>query len=115
MTTTPSPADRWQRGDAYERYMGRWSRQVAPRFVRGLAVPQARRMAWLRALYDAVLPRLGDIHAHLKTHPWPNLPPAEQSLLNLALALMEVALAVESHGQPTVPFGFDHTRFRVWF
>ena len=69
----------------------------------------------LKALYDAVLPRLGDIHAHLKTHPWPNLPPAEQSLLNLALALMEVALAVESHGQPTVPHGFDHTRFRVWF
>ena len=59
MTTTPSPADRWQRGDAYERYMGRWSRQVAPRFVRGLAVPQARR--WLDvgcgtgALANAVL------------------------------------------------------------
>ncbi|GAB4358013.1 MAG: hypothetical protein Kow0073_16280 [Immundisolibacter sp.] len=69
----------------------------------------------LKALYDAVLPRLGDIHAHLKTFPWPHLPPPEQNLLNLALALMEVALAVESHGQPTVPHGFDHTRFKVWF
>lgn len=69
----------------------------------------------LKALYDAVLPRLGDIHAHRSTHPWPNLPPAEQSLLNLALALMEVALAVESHGQPTVPCGFDHPRFKAWF
>jgi hypothetical protein len=69
----------------------------------------------LKALYDAVLPRLGDIHAHLRQHPWPKLPPAEQTLLNLALALMEVSLAVESHGQPTVPFGFDHTRFKVWF
>lgn len=69
----------------------------------------------LKALYDAVLPRLDAIHAHLKHHPWPALPPAEQSLLNLALALMEVSLAVESHGQPTVPHGFDHTRFKVWF
>jgi len=69
----------------------------------------------LKTLYDAVLPRLDAIHVHLKQHPWPNLPPAEQALLNLALALMEVSLAVESHGQPTVPFGFDHTRFRVHF
>ncbi|MEA3219131.1 hypothetical protein [Immundisolibacter sp.] len=69
----------------------------------------------LKALYDAVLPRLDAIHAHLKQYPWPDLPSAEQSLLNLALALMEVSLAVESHGQPTVPFGFDHTRFRVHF
>jgi len=69
----------------------------------------------LKALYDAVLPRLDAIHVHLKQYPWPDLPPAEQSLLNLALALMEVSLAVESHGQPTVPFGFDHTRFRVHF
>lgn len=69
----------------------------------------------LKALYDAVLPRLGEIHAHLARHPWPNLPPAEQNLLHLALALMEVSLAVESHGQPTVPYGFDHGRFKVWF
>lgn len=69
----------------------------------------------LKALYDAVLPRLDAIHAHLKQHPWPALPPAEQTLLDLALALMEVSLAVESHGQPTVPHGFDHTRFKVWF
>lgn len=69
----------------------------------------------LKALYDAVLPRLDAIHAHLKQHPWPALPPAEQTLLDLALALMEVSLAVESHGQPTVPHGFDHARFKVWF
>ena len=43
--TTSSPSDRWQRGDAYERYMGRWSRQLAPRFLQGLGVPSARR--WL--------------------------------------------------------------------
>jgi SAM-dependent methyltransferase len=43
--TNASTPDRWQRGDAYERYMGRWSRQLAPRFLHGLGVPPARR--WL--------------------------------------------------------------------
>jgi SAM-dependent methyltransferase len=42
----PKPtADKWQSGDAYERYMGRWSRQLAPRFLRWLEVAPARR--WL--------------------------------------------------------------------
>jgi SAM-dependent methyltransferase len=40
-----SISDKWQSGDAYERYMGRWSRQLAPRFLRGLEVPPAQR--WL--------------------------------------------------------------------
>lgn len=35
----------WQSGDAYEAYIGRWSRRVAPVFVRRLAVPASRR--WL--------------------------------------------------------------------
>lgn len=29
----------WSGGDAYERYMGRWSRQIAPLFLAGLNVP----------------------------------------------------------------------------
>ena len=64
-------------------------------------------------LLEVAVPRLDAIHAHLKQHPWPARLPAGQSLLNLALALMEVSLAVESHGQPTVPFGFDPARLRV--
>jgi SAM-dependent methyltransferase len=40
-----SGTDKWQGGDAYERYMGRWSRQLAPAFLRWLEVPAARR--WL--------------------------------------------------------------------
>lgn len=38
-------SDTWERGDPYERYVGRWSRQVAPRFLDWLRVPEARR--WL--------------------------------------------------------------------
>jgi SAM-dependent methyltransferase len=38
-------SDTWERGDPYERYVGRWSRQVAPRFLDWLRVPEGRR--WL--------------------------------------------------------------------
>lgn len=38
-------SDAWARGDPYEQYVGRWSRQVAPLFLNWLSVPPARR--WL--------------------------------------------------------------------
>jgi SAM-dependent methyltransferase len=33
MTTNDRVSDNWARGDAYERYVGRWSRRVAPMFL----------------------------------------------------------------------------------
>ncbi|MFE0605041.1 class I SAM-dependent methyltransferase [Streptomyces sp. NPDC058892] len=39
------PSDVWARGDAYERYMGRWSRRVAELFLARLGAPAALR--WL--------------------------------------------------------------------
>jgi SAM-dependent methyltransferase len=41
----PPPKDAWGNGGAYERYVGRWSRQVAAAFVEWLAVPPGGR--WL--------------------------------------------------------------------
>ncbi|HMA87908.1 MAG TPA: methyltransferase domain-containing protein [Burkholderiales bacterium] len=38
-------SDTWERGSPYEQYVGRWSRQVAPRFLSWLDVPPGRR--WL--------------------------------------------------------------------
>lgn len=38
-------ADNWQRGDSYDRYVGRWSRRIAPRFLAWLAVAPGQR--WL--------------------------------------------------------------------
>jgi SAM-dependent methyltransferase len=38
-------ADNWEHGDAYEQYVGRWSRQVAPRFLEWLEPPPGLR--WL--------------------------------------------------------------------
>ena len=37
--------DNWKSGTPYERYVGRWSRQVAPRFLSWLALPAGKR--WL--------------------------------------------------------------------
>jgi SAM-dependent methyltransferase len=48
MTTTDrrhQPGDRWSGADGYERYVGRWSRVVAARFVAWLALP--RGLTWL--------------------------------------------------------------------
>jgi SAM-dependent methyltransferase len=36
-------SDTWERGNPYERYVGRWSRQVAPLFLSWLRVPAGRR------------------------------------------------------------------------
>src|SRR5262249_41445166 len=42
---TWQPSDSWERGDPYERYVGRWSRLLAPLFLAWLDVPAGRR--WL--------------------------------------------------------------------
>ena len=38
-------SDTWERGSPYEQYVGRWSRQVAPRFLSWAALPSGKR--WL--------------------------------------------------------------------
>jgi trans-aconitate methyltransferase len=41
---TAAPTEAWGSGDAYERYVGRWSRKVAAELLRWLA--PARGLAW---------------------------------------------------------------------
>lgn len=54
-------SDTWEHGRAYEQYVGRWSRQVAPPFLSWLKIPPGRR--WLDvgcgtgALCEAVVDR----------------------------------------------------------
>jgi SAM-dependent methyltransferase len=36
-------SDTWERGSPYERYVGRWSRRIAPRFLSWLSIPPGRR------------------------------------------------------------------------
>jgi len=38
-------SESWERGDPYEQYVGRWSRRVAPPFLRWLGIPPGRK--WL--------------------------------------------------------------------
>jgi SAM-dependent methyltransferase len=58
---TPPGTDRWSSGSAYESYIGRWSRLVAPDFLDWLGIPPGRR--WLDvgcgtgALTDTILAR----------------------------------------------------------
>jgi len=42
---TPRVGDTWERGSSYERYVGRWSRQVAPAFLAWLDLPA--RLRWV--------------------------------------------------------------------
>jgi len=44
---TPDPSSIWRRGDAYERYVGRWSRLVASEFLAWLDIAPGRQ--WLDA------------------------------------------------------------------
>jgi len=43
--SSPAVSDTWERGDPYERYVGRWSRRVAPSFLDWLGMPAGSR--WL--------------------------------------------------------------------
>jgi len=52
-------------------------------------------MAELRALYDAVLPRVEAIVAHLDRFPLDEYPPAEQALFDLAATFAETAHPVD--------------------
>ena len=45
MTPDDTPNDRWEGADAYERFMGRWSRELARSFVSWLGVPPG--LHWL--------------------------------------------------------------------
>lgn len=45
MDKSPKPKDTWASGDAYEPYIGRWSRLVAREFLSWLAIPQGSQ--WL--------------------------------------------------------------------
>ncbi len=45
MSNDVAPKESWSSGDAYERYVGRWSRRVAQEFIRWLNVQENR--AWL--------------------------------------------------------------------
>jgi len=68
-------------------------------------------MAAIRAFYDAMLPRLGEILRYLDDFPPEDVPDEVRPLFLLALSLAEIAPAVENFGQPSVLDGYDYSRF----
>ena len=68
-------------------------------------------IAEIRAFYEGMLERIDAVMAHLNRFAMDALPPAEQRLLDLALALAEVAPAIEFYKQPAVIDGYDPQRF----
>jgi hypothetical protein len=65
----------------------------------------------IQRFYDTMLARMDAIMEHLNRFRLDDLPEAEQRLLFLALALAEVAPAIEFYRQPSVIDGYDSERF----
>ncbi len=72
-------------------------------------------LAELQRVYDALLPRIEPAIAHLDQFPVSDLPPPEANLMLLTLAFVEVCPSVELLHSPTVPDGFEPSRFEVHF
>lgn len=72
---------------------------------------QASTMAEITAFYEAMLPRLEAMLSLLAQYPPDAVAADVQRLYHLALALAEVAPAVENFGQPRVIDGYDVSRF----
>lgn len=68
-------------------------------------------MEELRDFYGAMQPRVEEILAYLDGQAAAPLPPADQRLLLLCLALADVALAIEKYRSPTLPDAPFSTKF----
>jgi hypothetical protein len=67
----------------------------------------------ITSLYNALLPRIGDILAYLDQFSLQEMPQDARRLMFLALSLAEVSIAVELFHEPKVTGGCDPARFVV--
>ncbi len=65
----------------------------------------------LQVFYDAMMRRFAAIVEYLNQFPLDRMPEPAARLLNMALALNEVSLAVERYRQPRVVNGRERDRF----
>lgn len=70
-------------------------------------------MQQIISFYEIFSPMFQRIAAHLDEFPMDGLRESEQTLLNLSFMFVEAAMAVEFHGQPTVPGGFLGDRWVI--
>lgn len=93
---------------------------LAPHMAWALATEGARNarrraatLAELQAYYNAMLPRMRAVIAHLNTFPLDNLPPPQRNLLYLALSFMEAAMSVEVFKEPDETGAFPPDRYLI--
>lgn len=68
-------------------------------------------MEEIRAFYSAMLGRIDEALEHLNGFPLDQLGAPERRLMNMALSLAEVWVAVELYDRADHPFGLDMRRF----
>jgi hypothetical protein len=97
--------------EALEDHVADWGNLITrdDRYLMRQSLPMER----LRSFYDAAIPHLESIFRHLDQHPYGQLPEQEQRLFRLALALVEVAQAVEVFEQSGVPFTAPNHRVQI--
>jgi hypothetical protein len=83
-----------------ERFAATWA---LPTFAERRARRDASSIGELRELYAALQPRVEAILADLDRVPLAGLSPGERRLLNLCLALADVALSIEKYDAPGPP------------
>jgi hypothetical protein len=83
-----------------ERFCATWA---MPTFGERRARRDASTLEELREFYDALQPRLEEVLSYLDRLPLASLPPGERRLLNLCLALADVALSIEKYDAPRPP------------
>jgi hypothetical protein len=76
-----------------------------------MAARESGTMEELQVFYDEMIARLPAIVEYLKQFPLDRMPEDAQRLLEMALSLVEVSIAVELYRQPQVINGFDRSRF----
>ena len=95
--------------EALEPFVGDW---VLPDSLARMAKRRASNMDEIKAFYDVAIARAESALNHLRAFPLGEIPPAEERLLKLMLALAEVGPAVEWFDSPHVYDGFDATKVR---
>ena len=88
-----------------------WLHWSLPTMAERSALRASSNMHDLRAFYDALLPRMGAVLAHLSSLAVGDGDPQNQSLLNLTKSLAEIAPAVELFDEPIISYGYDVARF----
>ena len=95
------PADRWQDADAYERYIGRWSRRAADEFLAWLSAAGRRRPGWTSAAAPARC--RADRRPRATRRGWSGVDPSPAFVAPRATASTDPARASRSGGADALP------------